>query len=131
MDRYIHINRSITSWYARSADRHKRQIKGQSNTASRFAHHPHCFDFFALDFLVDLSGKVWLLEINLGPNINEGGDAGEITQHVYRSVVYTTLGQLTGERVDEAPELVEVLNKDMGSNIPCFQMPHGSNTIPL
>lgn len=94
---------------------------GVAYTASRFAHHPHCFDFFALDFLVDLSGKVWLLEVNSGPNINEEGDAGEVTQHVYRSVVYKTLGQLTGERVDEAPELVEVLNKDMGSNIPCFQ----------
>ena len=39
-----------------------------------FAPMPHCFELFGLDFLVDASCGVHLLEVNPGPDFRQTGD---------------------------------------------------------
>lgn len=81
---------------------------------------PGCFELFALDFLIDSRGSVWLLEVNGGPAIPKEGEAGSLALRLLESITSITLGKLTRANETTLPEklMIEVLNDELGkSNI--------------
>ncbi|WAR53574.1 hypothetical protein PtB15_3B82 [Puccinia triticina] len=44
------------------------------NDPINFQLNPNCFEIFGIDFLVDHNLKVWLLEVNSGPDFGQTGD---------------------------------------------------------
>jgi hypothetical protein len=81
---------------------------------------PGCFELFALDFLIDAKGLVWLLEVNGGPAIPQEGEAGSLVLGLFESITCITVGKLTQTNDDPLAEkrMVEVLTSELSkSNI--------------
>lgn len=94
----------------------------------------NAFEMFGLDFLVDASGKAWLLEINAFPDFKQtGGDLTEVVEGLWEAVLRrvavmpkssnavasegdtTILGASTSKQHSEADGLVHVRNVALGS----------------
>ena len=73
---------------------------------------PGCFELFALDFLIDKEGAVWLLEVNGGPAIPQEGVGGSLMTGLFESITCITVRKLTGskERYPAEERLIEVLD---------------------
>jgi tubulin--tyrosine ligase len=76
---------------------------------------PGCFKLFALDFLIDIKGSVWLLEVNGGPAIPKEGNAGLLALGLFESITSITVQKLT--QIKESPSaeqrMMEVLNDEL------------------
>jgi hypothetical protein len=85
--------------------------------ADKFVAVNKCFEVFAVDFLVDTSGNVWLLEVNEAPAFYEHGVAGTIALSLMESVVCATMEHMGMARVGDPKNavarnrLVEVLDE--------------------
>lgn len=77
---------------------------------------PGCFELFALDFLIDTNGSVWLLEVNGGPAIPEEGEAASLVLGVFESITSITMRKLTqlNEKSIAEKRMVEVLDCELG-----------------
>jgi len=76
---------------------------------------PGCFELFALDFLIDTKGSVWLLEVNGELAIPKGGEARLlVSTWVVESITSITVQKLM--QVNEKPlakqRMIEVLNSE-------------------
>lgn len=81
---------------------------------------PGCFELFALDFLIDMKGSVWLLEVNGGPAIPKEGEAGSLALRLFESITCVTVGKLTqiNEKSLAEKRMIKVLNCELSkSNI--------------
>jgi hypothetical protein len=80
---------------------------------------PGCFQLFALDFLIDTKGSVWLLEVNGSPAISRDGEGGSLMLRLFDSITCVTVGKLV--QMDDnlaSGRLVEVFTEELGkSNI--------------
>lgn len=76
---------------------------------------PGCFELFALDFLIDMNGSVWLLEVNGGPAIPKEGEAGSLALGLFESITSLTVRKLTqvNERSSAEKRMIEVLNCEL------------------
>jgi hypothetical protein len=76
---------------------------------------PGYFELFALDFLIDTKGSVWLLEVNGGPAIPKEGEAGPLALGLFESITSITVRKL--KQVNEKPSaekrMIEVLNYEL------------------
>ncbi|RYO87691.1 hypothetical protein DL764_008831 [Monosporascus ibericus] len=76
-----------------------------------------CFGLFALDFLVDTSGTVWLLEVNETPVFYEHGFAGALAQRLMESVICVAMEHMGNSRLEDSQNsavrvrMVEVLDE--------------------
>ncbi|KFA77156.1 hypothetical protein S40288_08367 [Stachybotrys chartarum IBT 40288] len=80
---------------------------------------PNAFEVFGLDFLVDATGHVWLLEVNAFPDFRQtGGDLRDIVAGFWRGVVRSGVApffQLDASADDgEAGDMVSVRDVDLG-----------------
>jgi tubulin---tyrosine ligase len=86
--------------------------------AERFVVLPNCFELFALDFLIDVKGSVWLLEVNTGPAFYQEGEAGALAVRLFESVICVTVKQLaqtqSAEKSPAEELMIEVLSEDLG-----------------
>ena len=58
---------------------------------------PNAFEVFGLDFLVDASGEVWLLEVNAFPDFKQtGGDLSEIVRGFWEGVMRCAVAPFFG-----------------------------------
>jgi tubulin--tyrosine ligase len=77
---------------------------------------PGCFELFALDFLIDTKGSVWLLEVNGGPAIPKEGEAGLLALGLFESITSITVRKLQGNEKPLAlaeQRMIEVLNSEL------------------
>lgn len=76
---------------------------------------PNAFEIFALDFLVDASGTVWLLEVNAFPDFKQtGAELKQVVQGLFESVVNVAVRPFFGLQKGNTAEMVEVLDLDLG-----------------
>jgi tubulin---tyrosine ligase len=55
---------------------------------SEFQMMPNTFELFGVDYMVDATGNVWLLEINAGPSFKpKGGDLDDLTRGLFEGLV--------------------------------------------
>ncbi|CEI61670.1 hypothetical protein FVEN_g2737 [Fusarium venenatum] len=84
--------------------------------ADKFTPLDKCYELFAVDYLIDTKGTVWLLEVNETPAFYEQGYAGELAQRLMESVICVTLehmglADLSDEKNSKARgRMVEVLD---------------------
>jgi len=73
---------------------------------------PGCFELFALDFLIDKKGSVWLLEVNNGPAVPKEGEAGLLALGLFESITSVTVGKLMQVNENHIAEkrMIEVLD---------------------
>lgn len=58
------------------------------NDPVNFQLNPNCFEIFGFDFLIDANFKVWLLEINAGPDFSQsGGNLKPTIEKLFRSSI--------------------------------------------
>lgn len=76
---------------------------------------PGCFELFALDFLIDTKGSVWLLEVNGGPAIPKEGEAGLLALGLFESITSITMRKLTqgNEKTSAEQRMIEVLKSEL------------------
>lgn len=82
---------------------------------------PNAFEVFGLDYLVDMDGTAWLLEINAFPDFKQtGGDLQEIVQGFWTGVVRQAVVPFFGIdksvllSTDGSEDMVPVRNVDLG-----------------
>ncbi|KJZ74672.1 hypothetical protein HIM_06022 [Hirsutella minnesotensis 3608] len=78
---------------------------------------PNAFEVFGLDFMVDASGTVWLLEANAFPDFKQtGSDLEEIVAGFWKGVVRTAVLPFFGldDGVAEDEDMVTVRAVDLG-----------------
>jgi len=75
---------------------------------------PGCFELFALDFLIDTKGSIWLLEVNGGLAIPKEGEARLLVLGLFESITSITVQKLI--QINEKPlakqRMIEVLNSE-------------------
>lgn len=76
---------------------------------------PGCFGLFALDFLIDTQGSVWLLEVNGGTAIPKEGGAGLLALGLFASITSITVRKLTqgNKKTSSEQRMIEVLNSEL------------------
>ncbi|KAK4183650.1 tubulin-tyrosine ligase family-domain-containing protein [Podospora australis] len=84
--------------------------------ADKFTTVDKCFELFAVDYLVDTKGQIWLLEVNETPAFYNHGKAGPLALRLMESVVAVTLEHMgkVSEEKDDAEvrkRLVKVLDE--------------------
>jgi hypothetical protein len=95
-------------------------FRAASQTVTGLVLLPGCFELFALDFLLDKKGSVWLLEVNGGPAIPKEGEAGSLALRLFESITSVTVGKLIqgNEKTLAEKRMIEVLNDELNqSNI--------------
>ncbi|KAF4551002.1 Tubulin-tyrosine ligase-like protein [Elsinoe fawcettii] len=79
---------------------------------------PNAFEIYGLDYLIDATGNVWLLEVNAFPDFAQtGGDLKELIAGLFKDVIEVAIKPFFGLAKDtsgEAHQLVEVLDIDLG-----------------
>ena len=79
---------------------------------------PNAFEIYGLDFMVDASGTVWLLEVNAFPDFAQTGDELQgLVKGLFESVVDVGIKPFFGlgeARNAGAEDMVEVLDIDLG-----------------
>ncbi|GAB1321089.1 hypothetical protein MFIFM68171_11299 [Madurella fahalii] len=85
--------------------------------ADKFTTLDKCFELFALDFLVDTSGNVWLLEVNETPAFYQQGVAGPLALRLMEAIVCVAMEHMGKAQVGDprnAParnRLIQVLDE--------------------
>jgi len=69
--------------------------------ADKFTTMEKCYELFALDFLVDVTGNVWLLEANETPAFYEQGVAGPMAKRLMESVMCVVMEHMGLAKMDE------------------------------
>lgn len=69
--------------------------------ADKFTTIDKCFELYALDFLVDTDGNVWLLEVNETPAFYQQGVAGPLSLRLMETVMCMAMDHLGRARVDD------------------------------
>ncbi|KAI1758184.1 survival protein sure-like phosphatase/nucleotidase [Xylaria castorea] len=78
---------------------------------------PNAFELFGLDFLVDASGRVYLLEVNAFPDFRQTGDElKDLVAGLWREVLGRAVGRFLGGegKERELEQLVHVRKVDLG-----------------
>lgn len=79
---------------------------------------PNAFEVFGVDWLVDETGNVWLLEVNCFPDFKQSGNALKgLVQGFWTEVIRIAVGGFFGiaaEVDDEESHMVNVLDIDLG-----------------
>ncbi|KAH6889501.1 tubulin-tyrosine ligase family-domain-containing protein [Thelonectria olida] len=85
--------------------------------ADKFTPLDKCFELFAVDCLIDTSGRAWLLEVNETPAFYENGYAGELAMRLMESVICVAMEHMGRVEVGDArsnvarERMVEVLDE--------------------
>jgi len=83
-----------------------------SSSFNNYATKHNFFELVRVDFVIDESGKVWLMEINMSPNLSSNSHA--INALLYQQVIYNTLALVgIASHIDER---FSVDAKDMSAN---------------
>lgn len=78
---------------------------------------PNAFEVFGLDFMVDVEGTVWLLEVNSFPDFRQTGEElKDLVQELLDEVVDVTIRPFfgIGENNRQQDSMVKVLDLDLG-----------------
>ena len=80
---------------------------------------PNVFEAFGIDWLIDDSGNVWLLEVNAFPDFRQSGDAlkqlvAGFWQGIIRTAVVPFFGIDQGPQRNEQNDMIKVLDIDLG-----------------
>lgn len=80
---------------------------------------PNAFELFGVDFLVDASGCVWLLEMNAFPDFGQtGADLREaVVGRLFEEVVDVAVKPFFGAKSDQAGDMKLVADLDLGRRV--------------
>ena len=70
----------------------------------------NCFQLFGIDFLVDQAGKVWLLEFNSGPALDDLDDTKALLVDLFDSIVDIAMGHWFRATECRSETMVKVLD---------------------